>query len=125
MTWKTAGQLVRETVARLERKGLGAVADTAPSQVRAGGIGAGQTVDGGSRVIGIRWRAFPCFAAHVSTGWRDLTFYECSMGMFPRDSARVTGGDCQPVFLVIVFHVRGHRRIAAASFWHAAQRSGA
>ncbi len=51
MTWKTAGQLVRECVARLERKGLGAVAEAAPSQVRAGRNGAGQTVDGGSRVI--------------------------------------------------------------------------
>jgi hypothetical protein len=50
VTWKTAGQLVRETVARLERKGLGAVADAAPSQARAGGLSAGQTVGGGPRV---------------------------------------------------------------------------
>ena len=51
LTWKTAGELVWEMVARLKRKGLGTVAETAPSQVSAGRGGAGQTIDGGSRVI--------------------------------------------------------------------------
>jgi hypothetical protein len=66
MTWKTAGELVWEMVDRLERKGLGEVAETAPSQVSAGRGGAGQTIDGGSRVIliihfGPQRRAAACF----------------------------------------------------------------
>jgi hypothetical protein len=50
MTWKTAGQLVREMVERLERKGLGTTVKAEPSQVSAGRNGAGQTIDGN------RWR---------------------------------------------------------------------
>ncbi len=107
MTWKTAGQLVRECVARLERKGLGAVADAAPSQVRAGGNGAGQTVDGGSRVIGIRGRAILCLIGHDEKRVRhQLDPAKGSTSIFPRDSARVRGGDRQPVILVIVYHFR-------------------
>ena len=45
MTWKTAGELVWEMVARLERKGLGTVAETAPSQLRVTGEDAGQTIE--------------------------------------------------------------------------------
>jgi hypothetical protein len=123
MTWKTAGQLVRECVARLERKGLGTVADAAPSQVRAGEISAGQTVDGGSRVIGIRGRAILCFVGFPCCGTgTDLTHWG-STSIFPRDSARVRGGDRQPVVLIVVIHFGPHRR-AAASVAQEGQRSG-
>ena len=125
MTWKTAGQLVRETVARLERKGLGAVADAAPSQVRAGGRGAGQTVDGGSRVQGNLGRAFLCLIGFPSErAGTDLTDLG-STSIFTRDSARVRGGDRQPelVILVIVHDLGPHLR-AAAWVAHDGQRSG-
>ena len=123
MTWKTAGQLVRECVARLERKGLGTVADAAPSQLRAGEVSAGQTVDGGSGVIGIRGRAILCFTGHRETGWHQLDLLRDSTSIFPRDSARVRGGDRQPVILVIVHDLGPHRR-AAAWVAHEGQRSG-
>lgn len=124
MTWKTAGQLVRECVARLERKGLGTVADAAPSQVRAGGLSAGQTVDGGSRVIGIMARAILCLIGHDEKRVRhQFDPAKGSTSIFSRDSARVTGGSSQPVIL-IVFHDLGPHRIAAAWVAQEGQRSG-
>ena len=165
MTWKTAGQLVRECVARLERKGLGTVADAAPSQVRAGGNGAGKPVDGGSRVIfenGVRdtftrhgqrattktsvirrginrptryllvltktgnlGRAFLCLIGHDEKRvWHRLDPNWGSTSIFPRDSARVRGGDRQPVVLIVVIHDLGPHLRAAACDLHDGQRSG-
>lgn len=111
MTWKTAGQLVRECVARLERKGLGTVAESAPSQVRVtGGTDASQTVDGGSRVVQISGRAFLCLIGTPQNGTgTDLTHLG-STSMFPRISARDAGGQCQPVVLVIIYHFRALRK---------------
>ena len=123
LTWKTAGQLVRECVARLERKGLGTVAESAPNQVRAGEV-ASQTVDGGSRVVQISGRAFLCFAAYIpKRAGNDLTLLIGSTGMFPRISARDAGGKCQPVILVI-FHDLGPHLRAAAWVAQEGQRSG-
>ena len=111
MTWKTAGELVWEMVARLERKGLGTVADAAPSQARAGRFSAGQTVDGGSRVVGIRGRAFLCFVGHSEERVRhQLGLLRDSTSMFPRISAQDAGGCAPPVVLVIVYHLRALKK---------------
>lgn len=111
MTWKTAGQLVRECVARLEGKGLGTVAESAPSQWRVtGGTDASQTINGGSRVVQISARAFLCFAANIpKRAGNDLTHLG-STSMFPRISARDAGGKCQPVVLVIFYHFRALKK---------------
>lgn len=123
MTWKTAGQLVKEAVARLERKGLGAVADAAPSQVRAGESGAGQTFDGGSRVQENLGRAFLCFVGFPCCGTgTDLTHWG-STSIFHRISARNGGGDRQPEIVILVVHFGPHLRAAACDL-HAGQRSG-
>ena len=111
-----------EMVERLERKGLGEVADTAPSQLRAGGSGAGQTIDGGSRVVRNTVRACFCFVGHMKTGWTRLDPMG-SRSIFSRDSARVRGGYAQPDLVVIVVHFGPHLR-AAASVAHDRQRSG-
>lgn len=100
MTWKTAGELVWEMVARLERKGLGTV-DAAPSQVSAGGIGAGQTVEGGSRVIRNRGRAILIFVGHADAGWHQLDPLRGRTSVFSRISAQDGGGECQPVLLIV------------------------
>ena len=122
MTWKTAGELVREMVARLERKGLGTVADAAPSQLRAGRNGAGQTVDGGSRVRGNLGRAILCFVGHENGIWRRLDPMG-STSIYSRISARNGGGDRQPELVILVIHFGPHRRAAACDL-HDGQRSG-
>lgn len=121
MTWKTAGQLVRECVARLERKGLGAVADAAPSQVSVREVDAGQTIDGG-RWDRNRGRAILLFAGHMKTGWHQLDPAKGSTSVFSRISAQDGGGDRQPVLLIVVHF--GPQRRAAACFLHSPQRSG-
>lgn len=113
-----------EIVQRLERKGLGAVAETAPSQVSVREVDAGQTIDGGSRVIRNRGRAILFFAGHMKAGWHQLDPLRGRTSIFPRDSARVRGGDRQPVLVIVVIHDRGPQRSAAASVAHDGQRSG-
>ena len=122
MTWKTGGQLVMEMVERLERKGLAEVAETAPSQVSVR-EDAGQTIDGGSRVIRNTVRACFSFVGHMKTGWTRLDPARGSRSIFSRDSARVRGGYAQPKLVVIVVHFGSHLR-AAASIAHDGQRSG-
>lgn len=112
-----------EMVERLERKGLGEVAETAPSQLRAGGIGAGQTIEGGSRVIRNTVRACFCFVGHMKTGWTRLDPARGSKSIFSRDSARVRGGYAQPKLVVIVVHFGPHLSAAACDL-HEGQRSG-
>lgn len=97
-----------EMVERLERKGLGEV-DAAPSQVSAGGIGAGQTVEGGSRVIRNRGRAILFFAGHMKRGWHQLDPLRGRTSVFSRISAQDGGGGHQPV-LVIIYHFRALRK---------------
>ncbi len=124
MTWKTAGELVREMVARLERKGLGTVAESAPSQWRVtGGTDASQTVDGGPRVQGNLGRAILCFIGHDENGTGTNLTHRGSISIFHRISARNGVGDRQPVVLVII-HDLGPHLIAAACDLHDGQRSG-
>lgn len=109
MTWKTAGQLVMEMVERLERKGLGEVAETAPSQVSVR-EDAGQTIDGGSRVVRNTVRACFSFVGSMKTDWTRLD-QGGSRSIFSRDSARVRGGYAQPKLVVIVvYHFRALRK---------------
>ena len=98
-----------EMVERLERKGLGEVADTAPSQVSVR-EDAGQTIEGGSRVIRNTVRACFCFVGHMKTGWTRLDPMG-SKSIFSRDSARVRGGYAQPELVVIVvYHFRALKK---------------
>ena len=88
-------------VARLERKGLGTVAETAPSQVSAGRGGAWQTIDGG-RWDRNRGRAILFLAGHMKAGWHQLNPVKDRTSVFSRISAQDGGGDRQPVLLIVI-----------------------